>query len=261
MLCGRCGAVFSDVSEETYVHLRHNVWDEDQTSEQARRFYRDMRAAVHRDFLEYVGRDRSPGRLLDVGCGLGVFMQRAQEHGWEVHGCDTSAAWVAQARELLGASGAVTHSDALALEPCAGGYDLITLWDVIEHIYEPLEVLAHLRTLLAPGGQVFIRTPNILYVWPIYGFRRSLLGHPVELGPLNHVVYFQRATMGRALALAGLAPRVWRVFRPPQVPLGSSTTSVRLKNAYARIALAIADASGGYVVLGSDLDVFAEAAR
>lgn len=188
-------------------------------------------------------------------------MQRAREHGWDVHGCDTSASWVAYAREMLADPQAVTHADALALEPCVGGYDLITLWDVIEHIYKPLDLLAHLRALLAPGGQIFIRTPNILYVWPIYGLRRLLLGHDVELGPLNHVVYFQRATMGRALKASGLAPCSWPVFPPPQVPLGDSKTSVRLKNAYARIARAGAGVSGGAVVIGSDLDVFAEAVR
>lgn len=261
ILCGRCDAVFSDVSEETYVRLRHNAWDEDRPTDHATWFYRDTRTAVHQDFLAYVSRKRPPGRLLDVGCGLGVFMQRAREHGWEAHGCDTSASWVAHARELLGAPAAVTHSDILELEAPAGGYDLITLWDVIEHIYQPLDVLAHLRTLLAPGGQVFIRTPNILYVWPIYGLRRLLLGHTVELGPLNHVVYFQRATMGRALKKSGLVPREWPVFPPPQVPIGNSTASVGLKNVYARIARASARVSGGAVVIGSDLDVFAEAAR
>jgi 2-polyprenyl-3-methyl-5-hydroxy-6-metoxy-1,4-benzoquinol methylase len=261
VLCARCTAVFSDISEDAYVRLRHNVWDEEQPSGHATWFYRDMRAAVHEDFLAYLDAHRPPGRLFDVGCGLGVFMQRARDHGWEVNGCDTSASWVAQARDLLGAPETVVHADVLELGAPAGGYDLITLWDVIEHIYRPLDVLAHLRTLLAPRGQVFIRTPNIVYVWPVYGLRRLLLGHTVELGPLNHVVYFQRATMGRALACAGLAPRVWRVFRPPQVPLGNSTASVRLKNAYARIARASADVSGGRVVVASDLDVFAEAAR
>jgi 2-polyprenyl-3-methyl-5-hydroxy-6-metoxy-1,4-benzoquinol methylase len=256
----RCGAVFSDISEDTYIRLRHNAWDEDRPSDHATWFYREMRAAVHQDFLEYVGRDGSPGRLLDVGCGMGVFMRRAREHGWEVHGCDTSASWVAHARELLGAPEAVTHTDALGLQPGSGCYDLITLWDVIEHIYEPREVLAHLRTLLAPNGQVFIRTPNISYVWPIYSLRRWLLGQPVELGPLNHVVYFQRATMARTLASSGLVPLAWPVFRPPQVPIGRSATSVVLKNAYARIARVGAKASRGAVVIGSDLDVFAKAA-
>src|ERR1017187_3192647 len=189
ILCGRCTAVFSDLTQDTYVDLRHNAWDDAQLSDHARWFYGEARATVHREFLTHVTDGRSPGRLLDVGCGLGIFMQRAREYGWAGQGCDTSPHWVRHARDLLGDHVAVTHASVLDLNPDAGRYDLITLWDVLEHIYDPLPALAHLRRLLAPGGRVFIRTPNIAYVFPIYLVRRSLLGHGVELGPLNHVVY------------------------------------------------------------------------
>jgi SAM-dependent methyltransferase len=144
-------------------------------------------------------------------------------------------------------------------------FDLVTAWDVLEHVHDPLPFLESLAAVLAPGGRVFIRTPNLSWILPTYAFRRHLISEQIELGPLNHVVYYTAPTLRRALLQVGLDPIAWPVLPPPQVGFGNRDpshagrrTAVTIaKNAYARSSDVVARASGGKVVAGADLDVVA----
>lgn len=256
--CAGCATVWADISREDYDARRHNAWDELELSAESEHFYGRARERVHREFLRRVA--GPPGRLLDVGCGLGFFLERAQACGWRVRGCDTSAAWVRRCNERAGAPVASLGELSAAIAP-GERFELITAWDVIEHVHDAVPLLAGLAGHLAPGGRIFLRTPNLAYVLPLYALRRRL-GHDVGLSPTNHVVYFTAPTMRRALERAGLRPVGWPVLVPPQVetfagPAAQPGAAVRVKNAHARLADACAAATRGRVVLGSDLDVIA----
>ncbi len=115
--------------------------------------YRRRLAVVRRHFPR-------PGRVLDVGCAAGYFLSVMAEEGWQVTGIEPSDAIRAQAIERLGAErvhGGLLHE--VPLEP--GSFDLVTFWDVIEHVPDPVAALAHVRTLLAPGGKLLIETQNV----------------------------------------------------------------------------------------------------
>lgn len=260
--CSACGGFFADLSEAEYAQARFNAWDEEHLSDATVAFYGDARARPHQQFL-----DRHPPvgnrRLLDVGCGLGYFLARAKDRGWQVSGIDTSPRWVELANQRLGGSQVqLSKVEQARFDP--GSFALITAWDVVEHIFEPVSFLARMRSLLAPGGRLFIRTPNLTYVYPVYAARRHVLGHAVELGPTNHVVYFNARTMRNALACAGLRAISWPVHVPPQVApavdrdlAGSPSRPevIAAKNSFARVAGSLARCSAGRVVLSSDLDV------
>ncbi|MGO9972089.1 MAG: hypothetical protein ACLP01_04615 [Solirubrobacteraceae bacterium] len=87
----------------------------------------------------------------------------------------------------------------------------------------------------------------------------------VELGPLNHVVYYTAPTLTEALRRAGLAQDSWPVLPPPQVALanrhpsraGAPSATTRLKNVHSRAAERLASPSRGRIVAGCDLDVVA----
>jgi 2-polyprenyl-3-methyl-5-hydroxy-6-metoxy-1,4-benzoquinol methylase len=263
--CARCGTFFSDVSEATYERDRHNAWDESEQTADVQGFYGDARRASHEGFLARVA-PSGAARVLDVGCGLGFFLDRASSAGWDVTGVEPSATWASAARERVGNDRIITGT--LGDATLDGRrFELITVWDVIEHVFEPLPFLRRVRELLADDGRLFVRTPNLDYVLPVYRLRRKL-GHPVELGPLNHVVYFTAKTMTRALAHADLAPERWLALPPPQVATFDTDTTVRYaggsrlvraKNLWAAVSDRLAGLTGGRITLASDLDVLAGA--
>jgi 2-polyprenyl-3-methyl-5-hydroxy-6-metoxy-1,4-benzoquinol methylase len=264
--CSRCGVIYSDVDALTYATAGRNDWHEEELDIDTRAFYGSARELAHERFLTRFFASRT-SRLLDIGCGLGYFMARAAARGWIAYGCDTSEQWLRHAAAVTG------HPERLACsEPTAGlhggNFELITIWDVLEHVHEPLPFLRAAADLLAPGGRLFIRTPNIAWVYPTYAARRHLLGADVTLGPLNHVVYYSAGTLRRALAAAGLSAIAWPVLPPPQVAIGNRrpelagrrTATTLLKNVHAAAAERTARITRGQVVLGADLDVVTERA-
>jgi 2-polyprenyl-3-methyl-5-hydroxy-6-metoxy-1,4-benzoquinol methylase len=102
----------------------------------------------------------APGaRLLDVGCGNGIFAARMRDLGWTVSGVEPDADAAALARDAFGLD---VHTGTLedARLPAAG-YDAVTLNHVIEHVPDPQATLLECRRVLRPGGRLVIITPNI----------------------------------------------------------------------------------------------------
>jgi SAM-dependent methyltransferase len=99
------------------------------------------------------------GSLLDVGCASGAFLLEMRRRGWRVQGVEPGAAAAAAARS----HGLTVHHGVLetaALMP--GSLDALTLWDVLEHVPEPLTTLRAAAAALRPGGVALIRVPNPL---------------------------------------------------------------------------------------------------
>src|SRR5205807_742919 len=98
---------------------------------------RDVSALVPR--VRLGGRD-PPGRLLDVGCGTGLFLAVARRRGWTPFGIDDCAEATRHAREHFGL--AVTIGDFEDFARDARHFDVITMWDIIEHARRPVDLLA-----------------------------------------------------------------------------------------------------------------------
>ena len=134
------------------------------------------------------------GRLLDVGCGNGLFLELAREMGWSAAGVDFDASAVEQAR-AKGFSVAHGGVDVLA-EPKA--FDAITSSHVLEHVPDPLDHLRRLRALLKPGGILWLQTPNLDSLGArLYGRDWR------DLDPPRHLVLFNRESLFSLLRRAG----------------------------------------------------------
>jgi SAM-dependent methyltransferase len=115
---------------------------------------------MHRDFFRRFIEGRS-GRLLDMGSGLGFFVKAmAPYRDWDAYGCEISPAAVKYAREQLGLKNVICSPLQDADLPGAS-FDIITLWDVLDHILRPDPLLSHANALLKNDGILFIRTPNV----------------------------------------------------------------------------------------------------
>lgn len=100
----------------------------------------------------------TPGRLLDYGSGGGAFLDVARSYGWEGEGVDFDEETLRVCRE---AGLRVTNVSNFDVEQHRQNFDAITLAHVLEHVPEPMELLATLYTMLKPRGHLYIELPNV----------------------------------------------------------------------------------------------------
>ena len=135
---------------------------------------------------------RPGARLLDVGCGPGAGLQAAVSLGYEAWGVDLSPAAVAAAGERF--EGRV-RLGSLSDDLFPGlAFDVITLFDVVEHVYDPKALSLELGAHLAPGGRVLIATPNCESLLARVSGRRW-----VSYKIPEHVVFYSPRTLSAAL--------------------------------------------------------------
>ncbi|MBZ0291342.1 MAG: class I SAM-dependent methyltransferase [Anaerolineae bacterium] len=138
-----------------------------------------------------------PGRLLDVGCAVGFFIDEAHKRGWQVEGLDVSSFAVEYARDHFGVdaqNGSLTELD---YEP--GAYDMVTMWDVIEHVPDPKAYIERAAQLLRPGGIVALATPDVDSL-PARLTGKRWVGYKLSE---EHIYYFSIKTLSQMLEAAG----------------------------------------------------------
>jgi 2-polyprenyl-3-methyl-5-hydroxy-6-metoxy-1,4-benzoquinol methylase len=140
-------------------------------------------------------RGAKTGLLLDVGCGKGWFLETARERGWQVQGVELCAEVAKRTMERVQTQVHVGSIFDVALP--SETFDLVTMFDVIEHLEAPIEALRICYRVLKPGGALALSTPNLR------GLGCRLLGaRAFAVWPDEHIIYFGPASMKRALHLA-----------------------------------------------------------
>lgn len=134
------------INEET-VHPFFNACLEDEES------YRVYFAYKLDDLQRY----QPSGRLLDVGCGAGFFLEAARQRGYEVTGVDLSPVPVTYARETYGLD--VSLGSLYDFKAPDASFDVITIFQTIEHDPDPAALCDELYRILAPGGVIMVTTP------------------------------------------------------------------------------------------------------
>lgn len=163
---------------------------------------------LYEQWLDGIEAVRKPGRLLDIGCGTGLFLAVARRRGWEPHGIDDCAEAIAHARSHFGLD--VSNGEFGDFAAQGQRFDAVTMWDIIEHARDPVGLLRAARGVLAPGGVIGISTPNQRSVLDVVAgaLYRASLGRvtwPLEKFYIEqHFLYFSPATLEAALARAGL---------------------------------------------------------
>ena len=152
-------------------------------------------------------------RFLDLGCGSGAAVRAAKDLGWDAIGVDIDPELVREGKESLGVD--LRCVSILESGLPAGGFDLIKLRDVVEHLPNPRDVLAMVGTLLAPGGVALFVTPNeggLATRTRVALRRRPTLVATVP--PPHHLHSFNPDTLTRTMTRAGLRPVSTLTTRP-----------------------------------------------
>ncbi len=163
---------------------------------------------LYERWLDAIEPHRSSGRLLDIGCGTGLFLAVARRRGWEPYGVDDCAEAIAYARSEFGLE--VWEGDFRDFDGSGKTFDAITMWDIIEHARSPVDLLSAARGVLAPGGVIGISTPNQrsildLIAGSMYRITAGRLTRPLEKFYIEqHFLYFDPRTLTDACARAQL---------------------------------------------------------
>jgi SAM-dependent methyltransferase len=136
----------------------------------------------YRAIMRYV----ETGTMLDVGCAAGAFLDGMRQRGWRVSGIEPGTRAAIYARDELGLEIQNTTLEAARLVPAS--FDLVTMWNVLEHLSDPQQCLAQIRQALRPGGLLVFAVPNLdsydlmlfKQYWAGYDLPRHLFTFPPE---------------------------------------------------------------------------------
>lgn len=152
----------------------------------------------------HLSRDISP-RLLDVGSGLAVFPYRMKEYGWQVTALDPDARAAEHAQQHAGVR--AVHADFMEWEPAPREFfDVITLNKVLEHVEDPVAMLAQARRWISPQGFLYAEVPDV----------SAAEGGPArEEFCIEHLHIFSSASLAQASHRAGWSRLGGLEFREP----------------------------------------------
>jgi len=143
----------------------------------------------------------APGRILDIGCGRAWMLAKLKQLGWECYGTEWSETLVNLHRQ----NGLQVFRE-IDLRDCHFAdqyFDVVTLWHVFEHIYNPSEILAEIRRVIKPGGLIVLATPD-------FGGLSARLARQswFALDVPRHLYHYSHKTLPDMLEAAG-----FKVFR------------------------------------------------
>jgi SAM-dependent methyltransferase len=142
------------------------------------------------------------GRILDVGTAGGSFLRAASQRGWEVEGCEPNRWLCDWAQTHYGIS--VRPGTVVEQAYPASEFDVVSLWDVLEHTPDPKSLILECHRLLKPNGLLVVNYPDI------GSWVARLMGRSWVFLLDVHLYYFTRATLRRLLADAGFTVSLTR---------------------------------------------------
>lgn len=155
----------------------------------------------HKDTVAFFG--KKTGRVLDVGCGVGNFLALAKKQGWECWGIDFDKDSIVTAQNTFGLKNMeVSDLTTFIKNHPNERFDLVTFFDVFEHIDNHIEFIAQVKSILNPGGHIALSVPyRNCWRWLI----------PNDLPP-RHLTRWNDTVLGAVLEKNGFrVAKVWKL--------------------------------------------------
>lgn len=143
----------------------------------------------------------SKKKIMDIGCGSGEFLKVADDNGWEkCIGIDANARYGDIYQEAKGIQFLQSSFEQLDSERLGSGYDCISMWNVLEHLYDIQSIVSDVKRMLKRGGLFFVMVPNV----------ESLASRIIrERSPTfnwKHVSHFTRGSLEKLMTSCHLTP-------------------------------------------------------
>ena len=162
--CAQCGFVYlknpipADEEEQNYENYFLSAEFADYTGsssdENIRRAW-----TMNEQRIAWIKNFANTGKILDIGCGRGFFLQHAREAGFDVQGVEISRLAARYASERFDIPVHICNlEDEKSLQD---SYDIVTMWHVLEHYRNPRAAMENVWSLLNPNGRLFVQVPNL----------------------------------------------------------------------------------------------------
>ena len=204
--CRACELVFANpqvderlVLEEYRAGRSNDLWVDVLTSERQLELDREKFGRILDDLEPF----RGNGRVLDVGCSIGLFLRLAVDRGWQGRGIEFGERALTYARDQFGLD--VSDTPLAEAGFADASFDVVTVLSVLEHTTDPRAFLRDVATVLKPGGALYLVVPNVESL-----ACRVLHERAATFDGRNHLVYFAPRTLADMLAREGFEPRSTR---------------------------------------------------
>lgn len=181
--CKKCGFVFNEkipTLEELNAHYSQYAYASEG-------YLSPLTIKSYNLLLDEFEKYRKTGNLLDVGCGRGWFLEQARKRGWKVYGTEYSekAIELCEGKEISMNQGELNADNYEGIE-----FDVVTSFEVIEHINNPNEDLTAINSVLRKGGLFYCTTPNFNSVMRYYLKENyNVIDYP------EHLSYYTQRTL------------------------------------------------------------------
>lgn len=190
--CNQCGLVFvSPRMKAQYIWQGYSDAVDEKYATQDEERIKTFQAAL-KQIEQYVP---SKGRLLDVGSAAGFFLKVTTDAGWQAEGIEPNKGLAAWGRQRYGVT--IRTEDLLTTHYPEASFDVVTFWDVLEHVSDPRAYIREAWRITKPGGFVFVNFPDFGSLLAKAAGKRWWFLSPV------HIYYFDRTTLAKLLELEG----------------------------------------------------------
>ena len=190
--CGSCGFIFSkQIPTKKELSDHYDGYGRND-------YLSPLTIKRYNELLDQFEKYRKTNKIIDVGCGIGYFLEVAKERGWEVYGTE----YTDDAVEICKKKGIDIQLGILNSDNYGDGeFDVITSFEVLEHINNPREEISNFYHILREGGLVYLTTPNF----------NSLLRYRLKaaynvIGYPEHLSYYTPRTLKKVFKNVGFKP-------------------------------------------------------
>lgn len=207
--CSKCHLCETDLKKEYSMFVKEfysqGYYEGDPTRSAYVSYDADKPLIVRnmKKFLSFIQARKPAGKLLDVGCAFGYFVELALSKGYDAYGFDPSTFAASEAAKLVGSS-RIKEGTIQSVSYPKQSFDVITLFDVFEHLQDPLNDMKKLVTYLKEDGIMLIATGDTQSTAAKLFKRRWTFYIPPQ-----HIFFFHRNNVRELLKLAGLKITSW----------------------------------------------------
>lgn len=198
--CNQCGLGFLNPNKESNIkNINTTLYNSKFYYKLLSRSQQELSRRYNNQMKEISRLVKKKGNIIDIGCSIGMFLKTAATFGFNPYGYDINKINLNKAKKLFGIN--ILPDNYLENKKFNNFFDVATIWDVLEHIHDPVEFLSQLIGKIKPGGLLVVQCPNM----ESYDFLK--FGNKWDwLIPGDHIQFFTQKTLVKVLIESGFYP-------------------------------------------------------